>query len=196
MVGPIDFENIFDRIPSPYMMLDRQLRYVAANRAYLGIVARGWDELEGVQIFDAFPAEGESRKTLEDSLLRARDSGKTDVLPLIHYAIQRPQALGGGFEDRLWSATHTPIAGPNGETAYILQHTQDVTEIQRLKDVAFAVAPWRRRRFSARTCCVAPSWSRPRAPNCASCSCRPPASWRWCGGPTTCSNWSTTPICG
>lgn len=136
MVGPIDFENIFDRIPSPYMMLDRQLRYAAANRAYLEVVGRGWDELEGVQIFDAFPADGESRKTLEESLLRARDSGKIDVLPLIHYAIQRPQALGGGFEDRLWSATHTPIAGSNGETAYILQHTQDVTEIQRLKDVA------------------------------------------------------------
>ena len=137
MVGSIDFEKIFDRIPSPYMMLDRQLRYVAANRAYLEVVGRGWDELEGVQIFDAFPAEGESRRTLEESLLRARDSGKIDVLPLIHYAIQRPQALGGGFEDRLWSATHTPIAGSNGETAYILQHTQDVTEIQRLKDVAF-----------------------------------------------------------
>jgi two-component sensor histidine kinase len=53
------------------------------------------------------------------------------------YAIQRPHTLGGGFEDRIWSATHTPIGGDNGETLYILQHTQDVTEIQRLKDVAF-----------------------------------------------------------
>lgn len=133
----IDFQDVFDRIPSPYMMLDREFRYVAANQAYLATVGRSWVELDGKALFDAFPAEGESRSVLEGSLIRARDSGLVDLLPLIHYAIQRPEALGGGFEARIWSATHTPIAGRNGETVYILQHTQDVTEIQRLKDVAF-----------------------------------------------------------
>jgi two-component sensor histidine kinase len=137
MRGPIDFQTVFDRIPSPYMMLDRELRFVAANHAYLAAVGRDWGQLEGVGMFEAFPSGGESRRLLESSLVRARDSGHVDMLPLIHYAIQRPQALGGGFEDRIWSATHTPIGGENGETLYILQHTQDVTEIQRLKDVAF-----------------------------------------------------------
>jgi two-component sensor histidine kinase len=137
MPDPIDFQTVFDRIPSPYMMLDRDLRFVAANRAYLAAVGRDWAQLEGVGMFEAFPSSGESRRVLESSLIRARDSGQVDMLPLIHYAIQRPHTLGGGFEDRIWSATHTPIGGDNGETLYILQHTQDVTEIQRLKDVAF-----------------------------------------------------------
>jgi two-component sensor histidine kinase len=137
MRDPIDFQTVFDRIPSPYMMLDRDLRFVAANRAYLAAVGRDWAQLEGVGMFEAFPSSGESRRVLESSLIRARDSGQVDMLPLIHYAIQRPHTLGGGFEDRIWSATHTPIGGDNGETLYILQHTQDVTEIQRLKDVAF-----------------------------------------------------------
>lgn len=137
MRDPIDFQTVFDRIPSPYMMLDRDFRYVAANQAYLAVVARTWAELEGVGLFEAFPSEGESRQLLESSLIRARDTGLIDLLPLIHYAIQRPAKLGGGFEARIWSATHTPIIGQNGETHYILQHTQDVTEIQRLKDVAF-----------------------------------------------------------
>lgn len=137
MRDPIDFQTVFDRIPSPYMMLDREFRYVAANQAYLATVGRTWAELEGVGLFEAFPSEGESRQLLENSLIRARDTGLIDLLPLIHYAIQRPAKLGGGFEARIWSATHTPIAGRNGETHYILQHTQDVTEIQRLKDVAF-----------------------------------------------------------
>lgn len=137
MRDPIDFQTVFDRIPSPYMMLDRDLRYVAANRAYLQTMGREWLTIEGRYVFDAFPSEGESRRLLESSLIRARDTGQVDLLPLIHYAILRPQALGGGFEDRMWSATHTPIAGDDGETLYILQHTQDVTEIQRLKDVAF-----------------------------------------------------------
>ena len=137
MRDPIDFQTVFDRIPSPYMMLDREFRYVAANQAYLATLGRTWAELEGVGLFEAFPSEGESRQLLESSLIRARDTGLIDLLPLIHYAIQRPAKLGGGFEARIWSATHTPIAGQNGETHYILQHTQDGTEIQRLKDVAF-----------------------------------------------------------
>ncbi|MBO9560860.1 MAG: PAS domain-containing protein [Caulobacter sp.] len=137
MSGPIDFQNVFDRIPTPYMMLDRDLRYAAANRAYLAALERSWEEIAGRYIFDAFPSEGESRRVVEDSLLRCRDTGQVDMIPLIEYAIQRPAHLGGGFEARIWSATHTPIAGERGETAYILQHTQDVTEIQRLKDVAF-----------------------------------------------------------
>ena len=137
MRDPIDFQAVFDRIPSPYMMLDRDLRYVAANRAYLRTMGRDWAALEGRYVFDVFPSEGESRRMLEGSLIRTRDSGQVDLLPLIHYAILRPQELGGGYEDRIWSATHTPIAGDNGDTLYILQHAQDVTEIQRLKDVAF-----------------------------------------------------------
>jgi two-component sensor histidine kinase len=136
MTNAIDFREIFDRIPSPYMLLDRDLRYVAANAAYLRTLARDWTALEGRYLFDAFPSEGASRRELEASILRARDTGEVDELPLIHYAIERPAHLGGGFEDRIWSATHTPIPDGTGATRFILQHTQDVTAIQRLKDAA------------------------------------------------------------
>ncbi len=36
-------------------------------------------------------------------------------------------------QDRYWSATHTPILDERGEVAFILQHTEDVTELQALK---------------------------------------------------------------
>jgi PAS domain S-box-containing protein len=137
MTSPIDFREIFDRIPSPYMLLDRDFRYVAANAAYLRTLQRAWEDIEGRNIFDAFPAEDASRDELQASLVRARDSGEVAELPLIHYAIERPAHLGGGFEDRIWSATHTPIPDETGATRYILQHTQDVTAIQRLKEAAF-----------------------------------------------------------
>jgi len=98
MTDPVDFREIFDRIPSPYMLLDRDYRYVAANAAYLAAVQRRWKDLEGAYLFDAFPSEGESRSQLETSLEQARDSGEVTELPLIHYAIERPAHLGGGFE--------------------------------------------------------------------------------------------------
>ena len=137
MTDPIDFREIFDRIPSPYMLLDRDLRYVAANAAYLETLHRRWEDIAGVNVFDAFPSEDESRAQVEGALIRARDTGEVTELPLIHYAIERPPHLGGGFEDRIWSATHTPIPDATGATRYILQHTQDVTAIQRLKEAAF-----------------------------------------------------------
>ena len=137
MANSIEFREIFDRIPSPYMLLDRDFRYVAANAAYLRTLARRWEDLQGRNIFDAFPSEGETRDQLEASLRRARDSGEVTELPLIHYAIERPAELGGGFEDRIWSATHTPIPDETGATRHILQHTQDITAIQRLKEAAF-----------------------------------------------------------
>lgn len=136
MTNAIDFREIFDRIPSPYMLLDRDLCFVAANAAYLQTTSRDWVDLEGRNLFDAFPSEGASRRELEASIKRARDSGEVDELPLIHYAIERPAHLGGGFEDRIWSATHTPIPDETGATRFVLQHTQDVTAIQRLKDAA------------------------------------------------------------
>ncbi|PZR33462.1 sensor histidine kinase [Caulobacter segnis] len=137
MSETIDFREIFDRIPSPYMLVDRDLRYVAANATYLNTLHRRWDEIEGMFVFDAFPSEGESRAQVEGALVRARDTGEVTELPLIHYAIERPAHLGGGFEDRIWSATHTPIPDETGAVRYILQHTQDVTAIQRLKEAAF-----------------------------------------------------------
>ena len=137
MTSRIDFRDIFDRIPSPYMLLDRDFRYVAANATYLNTLHRRWEDLDGVNVFEAFPSEGASRAELETSLMRARDSGEITELPLINYAIERPAHLGGGFEDRIWSATHTPIPDETGATRYILQHTQDVTAIQRLREAAF-----------------------------------------------------------
>ncbi|PSJ19883.1 hypothetical protein CVH10_20520, partial [Halomonas sp. ND22Bw] len=33
------------------------------------------------------------------------------------------------FEERLWSATHTPILNADGEVVMLLQHTMDVTDL-------------------------------------------------------------------
>lgn len=178
MNDPIDFRDIFDRIPSPYMLLDRDYRFVAANAAYLAAVQRRWEDLRGVNVFDAFPAEGESRERLEASLAQTRNAGEVNELPLIHYAIERPAHLGGGFEDRIWSATHTPIPDETGATRYILQHTQDVTAIQRLKEAAFGAR-------SATMCYGERKRSSRKAGNFATCSCRLRASWLSCAGQTT-----------
>jgi PAS domain-containing protein len=50
---------------------------------------------------------------------------------VLKYDIPRPD--GGGFEERYWSPIHTPVFGPDGGVAYVIQRPEDVTEFVRLK---------------------------------------------------------------
>ena len=133
----IDFRALFETLPSPHMVLDRDLRFVEANLAYQRVTERSRDELIGQNIFDLFPNPGEGGRQLRESLQKVLDTGQPDTLALIPYAIPLPLSLGGGFEMRFWSAVHTPLFDSAGNTAYVLQNTVDVTEIERLKDIAF-----------------------------------------------------------
>jgi PAS domain S-box-containing protein len=134
MSRPIDFRAVFDRISTPYMLMDHDLTIVEMNQAYVDVTGRSREEMQGRYVFDAFPSEGESRRLLEESLLRTRDTGETDVIAVLRYAI--PRSDGVGFEDRYWSATHTFVPATEGR-GFILQNTQDITELRRLKDAAF-----------------------------------------------------------
>jgi signal transduction histidine kinase/ActR/RegA family two-component response regulator len=132
----LDLAAVFDASPNPYMVLDRDLRYVAANRAYLAATSRRADELIGRRVTDAFPHDPDdpgnaNRRRLVASLQAVLDSGRPDVLPFIHYRIQVPGPGGPTYEDRYWSATHTPLPGADGRVRFILQHAVDVTEMYR-----------------------------------------------------------------
>ncbi|WP_421934870.1 sensor histidine kinase [Phenylobacterium sp.] len=140
----IDYQALFDVLPSPYMVLDRALRYVAANQAYAQVVGRSREDLLGRNIFDLFPDPGESGRLLRASFERVIETRHADSMALISYAIERPAARGGGMELRYWSAVHTPLLGADGEVAFIVQNTVDVTELQTLKEMAHgpgALAP-------------------------------------------------------
>ena len=51
----LDWQQVFARSPNPYMVLDRDLRFVEMNDAYLAVVGCARADLVGVRVFDAFP---------------------------------------------------------------------------------------------------------------------------------------------
>lgn len=125
--GP--FAAVFERSPNAYMLLDRELRYVAANAAYLRVVGMQLEDLVGRNVFDVFPNDPEdrdnaSRRLMQQSFERVLQSGEADVVPLIRYRV--PGGSIDGIGDRYWRATHTPIMDEGGP-AFVLQHTVDVT---------------------------------------------------------------------
>tara|TARA_R110002020_G_scaffold137805_3_gene307443 strand:- start:5732 stop:7213 length:1482 start_codon:yes stop_codon:yes gene_type:complete len=132
----IDFGDVFDSLPSPHMVLDRNHCYVAVNRAYEEVVMRGRDELIGRNLFELFPNDGESGKRLRESFNRVIETGESDTLAYIPYDIPRPPELGGGMEQRYWTAVHTPVLGKGGNERYVLQNTVDVTDIVSLRQAA------------------------------------------------------------
>ena len=83
----IDFADLFARMPSPYMMLDRELRYIDASLSYLAIVGRQRSDLLGEFVFDVFPETPERRALFEDAFRRAlageadRDAEGREDLP-------------------------------------------------------------------------------------------------------------------
>ncbi len=128
------------------MLLDPQWRCVAANHAYLHVTGRRLEDILGRNLFEAFPhdrahPDNESATLLRQSLERVVATGQPDVLALIRYRVPRPGDGGSQTDDRFWSATHTPILGEDGRVAYVLQHTVDVTELQRRREAASHPVP-------------------------------------------------------
>jgi two-component sensor histidine kinase len=132
----IDFKQLFHRLTSPYMIIDRQYRYVAANPAYEKAVMRSLDEIEGNSLFDVFPNDGESGTALRASFERVFATGETDTIAYIPYDIPRPGSQGGGMEKRYWTAVHVALTDDDGTVAYLLQNTVDVTDVVRLREAA------------------------------------------------------------
>ena len=131
----LDKAALFDHSPNPYMVLDRALRYVAANAAYLQATSSRLEDLLGRTVFEAFPndpaePDNASARLLRESLERVLARRTSDVIALVPY---RVPAEDGTLREFFWSATHTPILDDAGEVAFILQHTVNVTELQELK---------------------------------------------------------------
>jgi signal transduction histidine kinase/DNA-binding response OmpR family regulator len=136
-----DFKALFTLSPNPYMLLDRELRFVAANEAYLRVTASRLEDLVGRYVFDVFPNDpadlnNRSARLLHESFSRVLATRAPDTLAVISYRVPRQTPEGVAAEDRYWSATHTPILDEAGQVAFILQHTVDVTELHQLKQQA------------------------------------------------------------
>ncbi|WP_164018067.1 response regulator [Pyxidicoccus trucidator] len=137
MLDTIDFKLLFEASPNPYMVLDRELRYVAANPAYLRATASRIEDLVGRYVLEAFPNDPDDPNNASALLLRASfarvlERRAPDSLALIPYRVPLETPEGTVLRERYWSATHTPILDSRDEVAFILQHTVEVTERSRL----------------------------------------------------------------
>ncbi len=133
----LDFRELFEQAPTPYLVLTRELSIVAVSDAYLRATMTQRSQILGRGLFDVFPdnpeevaADGVSN--LRGSLERVLAQGVPDTMAVQKYDIRRPEAEGGGFEERHWSPVNTPVLR-EGRVAYIIHRVEDVTELVRLQ---------------------------------------------------------------
>jgi len=132
----LNHRGLFEASPNPYLVLDRSLNIVGANRAYLESTKRNLEDILGRWAWDAFPTDPQTLKQSVESFQRVIRTRQPDIMPLLRFDIPRPEAEGGGFERRYWSITHTPVLDEAGEVEVVLQHPIDVTELETLREAA------------------------------------------------------------
>ena len=143
----VDLATVFDASPNPYVLMTPDLRIAGCNEAYLKVTSSERAAIIGQPLFGVFtsgPSEDapENVRQVRESLERAMRTRSADHLALVKFAIGRPQSDGSLlFEDRLWSATHTPIMDGDDNLIYVLQHTTDVTELEALRRLGAQQAP-------------------------------------------------------
>jgi len=131
----VDLGAAFEASPNPYVVLTPDLRIAEINQAYMDVTGAKRSDVLGQPLFAAFDSgpgsdAPENVRQVRASLEKARDTRQRDHLAVVRFSMPRVLADGTeGFEERLWSATHTPILNADGEVVMLLQHTTDVTDL-------------------------------------------------------------------
>jgi signal transduction histidine kinase len=132
-----DFRMLFESAPGLYLVLTPALTIVAVTDAYLQATMTQRATILGRHLFDIFPDNPDDLTAtgvgnLRTSLERVLQHGVADTMAVQKYDIRRPEAEGGGFEERYWSPVNSPVYAPDNKIAYIIHRVEDVTAFVQL----------------------------------------------------------------
>jgi diguanylate cyclase (GGDEF)-like protein/PAS domain S-box-containing protein len=130
----LDFRELFDTLPTAYLVMSPDLVIVEANRAYLSLLGRAREELVGRPVFEAFPPDPDSLNEqgldpLQMSFERVRHTGRPDTMPILEYAVL--DSATGAMVKRYWSLVNAPLQGQDGSARLVVQRVEDVTDYVR-----------------------------------------------------------------
>jgi PAS domain S-box-containing protein len=132
----LDFRALFEASPGLYLVLSPTFTIVGASDGYLQATLTRREDILSRWLFDVFPANPENLTALGSSQLRASlervlQNGIPDVMKLQKHDLRCSEAAGGGFEQRIWNETNSPVFGSDKKLKYIIHRVEDVTDSQR-----------------------------------------------------------------
>jgi PAS domain S-box-containing protein len=131
----INYHAVFRSIPGPTALLSRDFTILDVNEDYLAALGRDRQEIEGRNIFVAFPpnpgeAGGQSQRRLRSSLETVLATGERDAMELVRYDVEVP-GQDGVFDERYWAVVNSPVLGSDGTVELIENRAEDATFIVR-----------------------------------------------------------------
>ncbi|MEW5990055.1 MAG: ATP-binding protein [Chloroflexota bacterium] len=132
----LDYRQLFEAAPGLFLVLDPDLEIVAVSDAYLRATMTEREAIIGRHLFEVFPDDpndpaADGVANLRASLDRVRALKRPDSMAVQRYAIRRPEAEGGGFEERWWSPINSPVLDAGGRLRQIIHRVEDVTDFVR-----------------------------------------------------------------
>jgi two-component sensor histidine kinase len=121
--------RVFEGWSLPIMVLDTDLRFIFANEAYLKVVHKTYDDIDGQYVFDAFP-ESEQRTVPILSKFQTALNGEVTQLCTQPFKLKLKN---GTFEDHVWKATQDPLYNEHGDIIGIIQRSADITQQHQLE---------------------------------------------------------------
>src|SRR3712207_1702634 len=114
----LDYRQLFETTPNPYLIVTLEFTIVAVNDAYLRAVRAERESLLGRNLFAAFPDNpvdpgATGVRNLRASLERVIATRAPDLMPVQKYDIRIPGT--GGFEERFWSPRNVPVLTAEGQ---------------------------------------------------------------------------------
>lgn len=133
IVDEIDYQTVFQVLPSAVALFTTDLVYADVNEAFLRSMGRTRDQVVGRYLWDAFPDDpGDPAVTgmrkLQASLRWVATTGQRDAMTLHRYDVQDPDRP-GVWEERYWSPVNVPVFGPDGQVVLLVHREEDITEL-------------------------------------------------------------------
>lgn len=127
------FRALFESVPGKFLVIRASdFEIFSASDAYLSAAGRNRDDLVGRNLFEAFGEhadmpESEAARAMRMSLERVRQTGSTDIMPLLHYPAPQASGDSAGAPERWWHVVNTPVTTGPGQVSYIIHRVNDVT---------------------------------------------------------------------
>lgn len=129
----LNFQTLFESIPGLYLVYSLEFVIVGGSDAYFRATKTKREEVVGRPLFEVFPDNPDEPnangvQNLRASLSSVLKHRLPHRMAVQKYNIRRPSSEGGGFEERYWTLSNSPVFDENGEMTHIIHQAEDVTE--------------------------------------------------------------------
>ncbi|HEY0254272.1 MAG TPA: PAS domain S-box protein, partial [Kofleriaceae bacterium] len=122
-----DLRAVIRSAPDSYLLLTPDLRIAEASDAYLASTMAPRETSIGKYVFEVFPDDPQNQgaeSNAKAAFLRVTTERQPNARTL-RYPLRRRD---GGFEERHWRTSNTPVFDDKGEVAWILHRAEDITD--------------------------------------------------------------------